>query len=244
MNYSVYEEDLDKSLKDKLFFEDKIDLHNKIIIDFGCAHGALINELAPKYPDSTFIGIDHDNALLYKAANLNINNKNVKVYSLLNDIDEDLDNSEVVMVLSSVCHEIGDFQYELQYFIDDYCDYIVVRDMYFNNSYYEKQIPFEMLLPIIKNSDQVRLVEFITKYNGINTLRQAYHWLLKYRYSENWEHELNEDYFSTKWDMFEEYTIIYDYRYTHKFTKEQVKKDFGIDLKLPTHREMILKVGD
>lgn len=245
MNYEVYTNGLDKSLKDKLFFEDKIDLHNKIIIDFGCAHGTLIKELAPKYPDSNFIGIDQDNILRNKAIELNIENNNTyfdKNLDVLDMKEITSQNKEIIIILSSVCHELGDYQYKLLEFIDEYCDYIIIRDMYFNKSY-NKFITQEELSLIYENSDIKKLLQFIAKGYGIPKLELIYHWLLKYRYSENWEHELKEDYFSTKWDIFEEYTIIYDYKYTHKFTKEQVKKDFDIDLKLPTHREMILKVG-
>lgn len=37
-----YIERMKVSMKEKLFFVDKIDLNNKIIVDFGCAEGDLL----------------------------------------------------------------------------------------------------------------------------------------------------------------------------------------------------------
>ena len=45
-----YLERMEKSMREKLFFLEHIDLDNKIIIDFGAANGALAKEIMNTYP--------------------------------------------------------------------------------------------------------------------------------------------------------------------------------------------------
>ena len=57
MNFDIYTEEMSKSVWDKAFFMDKI-IGAKLVIDFGCADGAMIRMLAPLFPNTTFYGYD------------------------------------------------------------------------------------------------------------------------------------------------------------------------------------------
>ena len=57
MNLDIYAEEMSKSVWDKAFFMDKI-IGAKLVIDFGCADGAMIRMLAPLFPNTTFYGYD------------------------------------------------------------------------------------------------------------------------------------------------------------------------------------------
>ena len=56
-----YIERMKASMKEKLFFVDKIDLNNKIIVDFGCAEGDLLQELDHMgLENTTLIGVENN----------------------------------------------------------------------------------------------------------------------------------------------------------------------------------------
>ena len=63
-----YNLSMSKSLIDKIFFMDKIDDTIKVIVDYGCADGALIRFLAPLFPEMTFIGYDKNEEMISRAA--------------------------------------------------------------------------------------------------------------------------------------------------------------------------------
>lgn len=75
------------------------------------------------------------------------------------------------------------------------------------------------------------------------------HWLLKYKYTENWDRELNENYLPVTIETFKNnkipsnWQIIYEDHYTYDYIKQQIKNDFGVEIKEPTHLKMILKRG-
>ena len=48
-----YLERMEKSMREKLFFLEHIDLDNKIIVDFGAANGALVKEIIKTNPMNT-----------------------------------------------------------------------------------------------------------------------------------------------------------------------------------------------
>lgn len=54
---TAYNLSMKKSLIDKMFFMDKIDDNVKVIMDYGCADGALIRFLAPLFPRNRFCRI-------------------------------------------------------------------------------------------------------------------------------------------------------------------------------------------
>ena len=79
---------------------------------------------------------------------------------------------------------------------------------------------------------------------GIN--KNLIHYLLKYRYTENWDRELNENYLPISKEKLlslipKNYEVIFYEHYALPFLKEKVREDFGIILKDKTHIKLILK---
>lgn len=66
-NISEYNTEMAKSLIDKIFFMDKIEAD--VIVDIGCADGALIRFLQNIFPDLTYIGYDLDSEMIKIAKN-------------------------------------------------------------------------------------------------------------------------------------------------------------------------------
>ena len=64
---TAYNLSMKKSLIDKMFFMDKIDDNIKVIMDYGCADGALIRFLAPLFPEIVFVGYDKSEDMIERA---------------------------------------------------------------------------------------------------------------------------------------------------------------------------------
>lgn len=273
-NYTTYIEGMQKSLEDKLFWvplveEEQIDG----IVDFGCADGSLLNEVWRKFHANGkivgLIGVDNNEKMLDRALGkcpmrgaVNLGGVEVRENYLLN--------------LSSVIHEV--YSYCIDEEIDDFWNhvfndnykYIAIRDMmvdksvdlvnpivveehsgphYFRheywNKYYDKICGFD--------TKQWKNFLVHSGYKGDECSwdvenKDVLHFLMKYRYIENWEREVRENYFPIYYeDLLNKiiengnYEIVYARQYILPYVKEKVKEDFDIDLVDNTHCQILLK---
>ena len=269
-NFDVYNKRMEKSLEDKLFFVNILkDEDIETIIDFGCANGELLKWTKPEWNK---IGIDN-NPKMRIAAKENLSGANY-----INDFDElercEFNKDKTVLNLCSVIHEIYSYcsnkdilNFWNHVFNDGY-KYIVIRDMSVSKET-ERLVDENLIEKIsdyvlnkkyeIKNAK--RFLEHIEKCKNwrgkespsvpFNNLRQkdAIHYLLKYRYTDNWSRESNENYLGL-WteDLIElipeKYEIIYKEHYVLPFIKEDVMKNFNYELRDNTHIKLILKKKD
>jgi hypothetical protein len=130
-------------------------------------------------------------------------------------------------------------------------DYICLRDMMPSRTIIHVT-PFKYLARIkrIITSGNLpikikHLQDFERKWGSIDHNLQFYHFLLKYRFIDNWKRELEENYFPVLTDQFEEfipdtYRILYKECFLLPFLKERVAFDFGIELVEKTHVKYIL----
>ena len=89
------------------------------------------------------------------------------------------------------------------------------------------------------------LEEWINPYLEIDQA-DLLHYLLKYKYTDNWARENAECYIPISIEQLkalipDTYEIVYEEEYVLPFLKEQVKKDFGYEIKDNTHIKLILK---
>ena len=245
-NYEVYTSRMQKSMYDKMFFVDKIFEHNiDTIIDFGCADGELILHLHQFMPEVRFIGYDIDETMLEKAR------EKVPFAEFYSDWNAIIVNPKTTLLnLSSVVHEVFFYScpIEIKTFWENILTqnfaYIAVRDMFRS----QKVRPVNQeWIDIIQNTKYSALFEKFVKHWGTPcSENDVMHFLLKYRYVENWDRELAENYFPiNKEDFvkhFSEYSIAYEKYDSLPFLVAQIKKDFNIDAKdVPTHYYLILK---
>lgn len=249
VNFAQYVKRLDSVLAEKLFFLSQINLDDKIVIDFGCGDGSMLQEIEHVYPNARLVGIDQEPKML------NLARRKVPKAEFYSGLDEFKANQSkyvgqpTVVIFSSVLHELyNDYHLyhvipsaeEIPNYFLSFCDYVVVRDMYVEECY-SPLIP-EDICKILQKANPQQLAEFIHIY-GSNFV----HFLLKYNYTENWYNELMEDYASVPWHCFlnsERHNVVYDHIYVQNWRRNLVMKDFGIDLKrvtLGTHRAMILE---
>jgi hypothetical protein len=72
------------------------------------------------------------------------------------------------------------------------------------------------------------------------------HWLLKYDYKSNWDREVKENYLPVSIETIKKkipsnWNIIYEDYYIFPPVAEKIKRDYGIELKHPTHMKMIIE---
>ena len=251
-NMSIYIQRMEASLQEKLYFMNH--LHNTVeyILDFGCADGVLLE--AVSNAGYKCFGIDNEPEM-QKLAYQRLGNK-VKIY---NSLDEFLShNSDIVnntaIILSSVVHEIFSYSslseaFSLLNQIGSIgFKQICIRDMALNESMNYSLIPASLDLTKVKNHKLYRsYVNFLG--HEPSTYKELYHFLLKYRYEDNWNRELPENYliFSME-ELMKVYSFSqHPYKYNlsffeHKvleYTKEQVYKDFGLVMDRATNYKLI-----
>lgn len=230
-NYEGYIKGMEKSMQEKLFFLEYLDLTDyDLIIDFGCASGNLIERIKMITKTTTpIIGIERD---VYMQNILT--QKGIEWKASLSDL-KTLKNKNVLIIFSSVLHEVeGEFGNIAEWLLK-VKPTVVIRDM---------TPPTDR--PLTKAELKISTFnkpkyEYI--WGQIKTTWNLYHYLLKYTYVDNWESEILENYFSVPWEWFFTNGIT-EYRrdYILEYKKTQVYKDFNYQIKEPTHRQLITKI--
>ena len=251
---SHYRTEMAKSMVDKLFFIDKIDV--QLIVDFGCADGTMLKFIRSLYPDIKLIGYDASQEMVdiaRKNCFLEYGMDFTSDWSVVEKRVKNLENSgfESAITLSSVIHEVYSYGNEnsvaefWQRIFNTGFDYVVIRDMLLNKKSDHASKPKDV--DKIYNSDDPHLEEFESMWGLITNQKNLLHFLLKYRYNKNWFRELRENYLPiTLEDMLnkiptEKYSFEFYDHYILPFIKKSVKKEFNINLEENTHIKLILK---
>lgn len=260
----IYNLRMDKSIEDKLWFIDKVE-ETDIFVDFGCGAGTLLKELYKIYGKTKkYIGYDNNLDMLCIARN---NCKNTTIIfghffdQIKKYIDQNYPGKKVCLIMSSVLHEvysyipagaeIDEFWKNIKEVLNP--DYIAIRDMTwgFDNkySYREKQVRhFDCCYKIseLANQDQVKDFERVIGRKLINNLKDITHFLLKYKYVENWDREVQENYLpynvtDIRSKLSNKYKLTYHKFYCLPYLHEQFMKDFDIDFIGYTHYNFLFK---
>src|SRR5690606_6062137 len=102
------------------------------------------------------------------------------------------------------------------------------------------------VLKVRQRFDQDKLNEFEVQWGSINENWSLVHFLLKYRYQTNWKREVRENYLPLSYeDLISKippgWNPIFHEHFTLPFIRQQVQRDFNIDLQDRTHVKLILK---
>lgn len=247
-NTDQYNNSMSKSVLDKMFFLDKIP-DDVVIVDWGCADGSLLKEVIRFFPNNHYIGYDIDEEMAKKALH---NLENVFVTSNFKALKEKLFHLKktVVINLSSVVHEV--YSYRNVEEIDEFwetvfevADIVVIRDMIFEQSMDRNSNPND-IRKIRAKSDRRYLQDFESIEGSIKNNKNLIHYLMKYRYKDNWEREVRENYFPLSREMLDRlipdnFKIRYETMFALPYTQRVVERDFGIEIKDNTHLKMILE---
>lgn len=253
-NYDVYNKRMDKSFQDKLFFLDKIKDNVEAIVDFGCADGALIRHLS-ELTNIKLVGYDSDYNMIDIAKS-----KTNKDNCLFNEDFEEIIKEEIIpqeslLNISSVIHEVYSYldSKDIEIFWDMVLDsnfkYISIRDLCASESI-NRPSNINDYTKLIQKAKLRFLSDFESIWGSVRENRNLIHYLLKYRFLENWDREVRENYFGLSLERLlskipmDKYEIIYFENYILPYTANKIKEDFDIELHDNTHVKLLLKKRD
>jgi hypothetical protein len=247
-----YIDGMNYTMSDKLFFIDKVNFD--LIVDFGCADGTFLQNLSKINPKVKMIGYDLDENMLEKARK---RLPNAKFTSDWKEVKKLLWHSKSPLLnLSSVIHEVYSYSNEVKSFWNEKVfsgdfKYITIRDMIPSLELSREELPKfkDDIKNVRKKSDKYILDSFENRWGSITSYKNLIHYLMKYRFTDNWERELNENYLpisleTLKGKIPSNYKIVFEENFLLEFLKKQVKNDFNVELTHPTHLKMILKRND
>jgi len=259
-NMASYNRAMSKSMIDKMFFMDKIDESVTTVFDYGCANGVLIATLAGLFPEMTYIGYDLDRDMIRQAQERCRGLRNVLLFSSLEDFGawagaNDLDFKRTALNLSSLIHEV--YSYGTADSIEAFWrfvtgsgfGYIAIRDMCLDSSAHRPALK-EDVIKVRSGYDSKMLAQFEALHGSVTDNRNLIHFLLKYRYKDNWEREVRENYLPVSVEDImgrirrdgDLYRLIYFDHYILPFFGRTVKKDFDISVKDYTHVKFIYEL--
>ena len=251
-NIEVYNSRMAKTLIDKIFFIDKVDAN--VFVDFGCADGTVLGYLVELFPDNIYIGYDISKEMIAIAKEKNVG-KNIQFYSDIKDVIKALDKIEkpykTCLILNSVIHEI--YSYSSYEEIEEFYklafgglfDYISIRDMMPNQSI-NRPADMTDVAHVRAYANPSQLSEFENVFGSINNNKNLIHFLLKYKYVENWNRECRENYFPITTQQFvkripKNFCIDYYTEFLLPYSKRTIYEDFLINVKDTTHLKIIIR---
>ena len=244
---NIYLTRMQRSILDKMFFIDKVFEPFDNIVDFGCANGELIKAMQPMFPDYKYLGYDISSDMI-DAARKNVDN--AEFYDDWEKIDIPFDKS--LINISSTIHEVYSYgnDEDIKVFWDRVFGsgfrYVAIRDMMFRDVQ-DRPADEEQLAAIRRHGEYSKWLDSFESVRGkIVSQRQLVHFLLKYKYTQNWDREVNEDYFPISAEHLLEnipdgYRIVFKEHFTLPYIVWQIRKDFGFELKEHTHLKLILE---
>lgn len=252
-NYQAYADGMEKSMDDKLFFVNNIDFD--VIVDFGCANGIFLSKLQTMKPNVKIIGYDLDDVMLSKARV--VLGEEALLTSSWDEVVNELSSYENPLLnLSSVIHEVYSYSHSSvikkfwnQQVFGGNFKYITIRDMIPSSDIHKNELENfrQDVKRVRKRANKFYLNDFEKRWGPIDdNYRTFCHFLLKYRYVDNWEREVKENYLpvsleTVKTKIPSSYSIEYEHDFIVPFIKDKVGKDFGVKITHSTHVKMILK---
>jgi len=248
-----YIDGMGRTMRDKLFFAENVNFD--VIVDFGCADGSTLARVSKMNPRAKLIGYDLDPIMLSKAKS--ILSKNALLTDNWNEVVSEVQNYKSPLLnLSSVIHEVYSYSnsntikyfWENQVFGGDF-KFISIRDM-IPSSQVDKSEMGEFkddVRKVRRLSDPKYLQSFESKWGSINdNYRTFLHYLLKYKYIDNWEREVLENYLPVSLETLKSkipsnYKVAFEENFILPYLQKQVKSDFDITINHSTHTKLILK---
>lgn len=245
-------------MTDKLFFLDYLPHDDYLFLDFGCADGSLIDALSKdsrcQGENHWFVGYDISEEMIHLAETKLDGNLRDQVFltthweAAMDFIHKKTTSHpfKTVLILSSVIHEVYSYDVSVDTFwsrvTDSGFDFITVRDMMPSQTI-DRDTDTTLYETFLKNQDKVlkpnQIADFEQRWGSLKNNKNFVHFLLKYRWTINWEREFNENYFPiyieelTK--RIKPYQTLYLESFRVKFLDECIQKDFRLQLSDNTH---------
>ena len=248
-NIDVYNAGMRKSMLDKIWWLDKIGDDVDTVLDYGCADGARLSMVHEMNHDMGLIGYDFNKDMIELAkGNLPIGYF-FDNYAAANTFTPE---SRTILIASSVFHEIENYSHnvtsEYERIFNNGYKYIAIRDMFVS----EKSCGIAdqpTVAKVRQQYDLSKIREFEEHIGSLDFNENLLQFFLTYRYNENWDREVRENYFPHTIEEFlskipDHYEVVHFEHYILPFVRTQVWKDFGVQLTDPTHGKILLKLKD
>lgn len=233
-----YIENMGLSSEDKLFFINMI--NPDVIVDFGCADGTILSKIREVKPNVRLIGYDIDKEMISKAKSkfkddTVITDKWSEVVNIISKY------KTPTLVLSSVIHEV--YSYSTTKVVKKFWDnqvfggnfkYICIRDMIpsveMDRHAFKGNDFMSDVKKVREKANQYYLESFESIWGSISdSYRTLIHFLLKYKYTNNWDREVNENYVPITLETLykkipSNYRVSYQKNYILPHLAEQVRK--------------------
>lgn len=252
-NIASYTLSMKQSLLDKVFFADKIGKAD-VVVDYGCADGQLLKFLSMLFPEWHYYGYDISPEMISLAKK---NNPNMLLgcnwCAIESEIREHKESGrQCALVLSSIVHEIYSYgtARDIEAFwttvFNGLWDYIIIRDMIPGVSV-DRPSDINDIVKVYSKANRQQLYDFQTLWGSVENNKNLVHWLLKYRYMENWHREVKENYMPVYREHLlssfpDNYRVLYHEHYVLPYIRNHVVRDFGIELKDNTHLKLVLEM--
>jgi hypothetical protein len=237
-----------------LFFLDKTE-DASVFVDYGCADGAMIKLAHGILPDNQYVGFDNSKEMI-AAARLSC--RGIDQIGFVSDVvalqkvvhEYRAADKKICLSLMSLIHEVYEYgpdtvkEFWAAVFSNDY-DYIAIRDMCVSMT---TSRPSDSLsvAKIRMRYDKDLLAQWEAHWGNLNENWSLVHFLLTYRYVDSWDREFRENYLPLSLENLfnlipENWEPTYIEHYTLPFIRQQVMKDFNVDLQDRTHVKLVLK---
>jgi len=240
---------MSQSLEDKLMLCHYLPSHTKRILDVGCADGAVTIELAKRFPHAHITGIDLDQEFIdlatQRAHAEGVSNVTFEqIY--LRDLLARPERFDAITFIS-VLHEFYSYGQGISSVFKALADahelledggVVAIRDMVVPR-YFKSTCSITPLVQKIHARVDLApayrdVASMYGNHGALDDLAAVNHFFLKYRYTNNWEHEMKENYLAVTLDDYMDFVrllgleLLHARPYLLPFLRDTWQQDFGL----------------
>ena len=244
-NPQRYLERMSKPLQEKLKVAKFFPEGTKTVLDVGCADGVVTMALAEMFPEIKFVGIDLNKEFVSIAKEKAAGKTNVSFENAY--LRDRLANPERfdVVLFCSVLHEFFTYGEGISTVVKALADAhemlnpkgtLIIRDMILFDYMSQSDLWLEKIEKKVK--EKVELTDLIndheSNFGEIHSIKQLNHFLLKYKYEDNWQREGKENYVPVSFEKYDRILKLlgmkdqYRESYTIPYIQNIWKEDFGL----------------